>query len=106
MGSGVKEEAFDPGTPPPPFGLAEIWAAIPKHCWVKGPRQSMSYVVVIFGLAVAAAYLNNWIMLPFYWMAPCSGLSSFSGMIGGLHPGICSAASTPARARKSKVVFE
>ncbi|RZR73771.1 hypothetical protein BHM03_00028051 [Ensete ventricosum] len=55
MGSGVKEEAFDPGTPPPPFGLAEIWAAIPKHCWVKGPRQSMSYVVVVFGLAMAAA---------------------------------------------------
>ncbi|CAL9782900.1 unnamed protein product [Musa acuminata subsp. burmannicoides] len=72
MGSGVKEEAFDAGTPPP-FGLAEIREAIPRHCWVKDPWRSMSYVVrdvvVVFGLAVAAAYLNNWIMWPLYWIA-------------------------------------
>jgi hypothetical protein len=50
--------AFDPGAPPP-FGLAEIRAAIPKHCWVKDPSRSMSYelrdVVIVLGLAAAAA---------------------------------------------------
>lgn len=30
---------------PPPFNLADIRAAIPKHCWVKYPWRSMSYVV-------------------------------------------------------------
>ncbi|XP_042409221.1 omega-3 fatty acid desaturase, endoplasmic reticulum-like isoform X2 [Zingiber officinale] len=67
-----KAEAFDPGMPPP-FGLTEIRAAIPKHCWVKDPWRSMSYVVrdvvVVLGLAVAAARLDNWIMWPLYWVA-------------------------------------
>ncbi|RWW12039.1 hypothetical protein GW17_00024310 [Ensete ventricosum] len=43
-GSDGKGETFDPGMPPP-FGLAEIRAAIPKHCWVKDPWRSMSYVL-------------------------------------------------------------
>ena len=63
---------FDPGAPPP-FNLADIRAAIPKHCWVKDPWKSMSYVVrdviVVFGLAAAAAYLNNWLVWPLYWAA-------------------------------------
>ncbi|KAL9992200.1 putative acyl-lipid Delta(12)-acetylenase [Helianthus debilis subsp. tardiflorus] len=50
---------FNPGAPPP-FTLADIRAAIPKHCWVKDPWKSMSYVVrdvvVVFGLAALAAF--------------------------------------------------
>lgn len=72
--NGVGEEVseFDPSAPPP-FKLADIRASIPKHCWVKDPWKSMSYVVrdviVVFGLAVAAAYLNNWVVWPLYWAA-------------------------------------
>ncbi|KAH7677885.1 omega-3 fatty acid desaturase (delta-15 desaturase) protein [Dioscorea alata] len=66
------EERFDPGSPPP-FGLAEIRAAIPKHCWVKDTWRSVSYVVrdvlVVFGLAAAATYLNSWAFWPIYWVA-------------------------------------
>ena len=58
---------------PPPFGLAEIRAAIPKHCWVKDPWRSMSYVlrdvVVVLGLAAAAARLDSWLVWPLYWAA-------------------------------------
>ncbi|KAF3779039.1 Omega-3 fatty acid desaturase [Nymphaea thermarum] len=64
--------SFNPGAPPP-FNLGEIRAAIPKHCWVKDPWKSMSYVlrdiVVVFGLAAAAAYFNNWWVWPLYWVA-------------------------------------
>ncbi|VVB13350.1 unnamed protein product [Arabis nemorensis] len=60
---------FDPGAPPP-FNLADIRAAIPKHCWVKNPWRSMSYVVrdvaIVFGLAVVAAYFNSWLLWPLY----------------------------------------
>jgi omega-3 fatty acid desaturase (delta-15 desaturase) len=63
---------FDPGAPPP-FGLAEIRAAIPKHCWVKDPWRSMSYVlrdvVIVLGLAAAAARLDSWLVWPLYWAA-------------------------------------
>jgi acyl-lipid omega-3 desaturase len=63
---------FDPGAPPP-FGLAEIRAAIPKHCWVKDPWRSMSYVLrdvaVVLGLAAAAARLDSWLVWPLYWAA-------------------------------------
>lgn len=68
----VEEDSFDPGSPPP-FGLAEIRAAIPKHCWVKDTWRSMSYVVrdvaVVAGLAVAAAHINSWAVWPLYWIA-------------------------------------
>ncbi|KAK1270126.1 hypothetical protein QJS04_geneDACA006104 [Acorus gramineus] len=67
-----EEERFDPGAPPP-FGLAEIRAAIPKHCWAKDPWRSMSYVfrdvAIVVGLAAGAAYLNNWLAWPLYWVA-------------------------------------
>ncbi|XP_062092481.1 omega-3 fatty acid desaturase, chloroplastic-like [Humulus lupulus] len=66
------ESGFDPGAPPP-FKLADIRAAIPKHCWIKDPWRSMSYVlrdvVVVFGLAAVAAYFNNWAVWPLYWIA-------------------------------------
>ncbi|VAI06765.1 unnamed protein product [Triticum turgidum subsp. durum] len=42
--AGSSSAGFNPGAPPP-FGLAEIRAAIPKHCWVKDPWRSMSYVL-------------------------------------------------------------
>lgn len=68
----VGESEFNPGAPPP-FTLADIRAAIPKHCWVKNPWKSMSYVlrdvVVVFGLAAAAAYFNNMVVWPLYWVA-------------------------------------
>lgn len=66
------EAGFDPSAPPP-FNLADIRAAIPKHCWVKDPLKSMSYVVrdvaVVIGLAAAATYFNNWVFWPIYWVA-------------------------------------
>jgi acyl-lipid omega-3 desaturase len=47
---------------PPAFGLINIRAAIPKHCWVKDPWRSMSYVMrdimVMLGLA-AVVHLDN-----------------------------------------------
>ncbi|KAI0526906.1 hypothetical protein KFK09_002499 [Dendrobium nobile] len=68
----LRANEFDPGMPPP-FRLAEIRAAIPKHCWVKNPWRSMSYVgrdvAVVFGLVAAAAYINCWIVWPLYWAA-------------------------------------
>ncbi|KAF8396947.1 hypothetical protein HHK36_018583 [Tetracentron sinense] len=66
------EDEFDPGAAPP-FRLADIRAAIPNHCWIKDTWRSLSYVVrdvaVVFGLAAAAAYLNNWAVWPLYWVA-------------------------------------
>lgn len=71
--NGVEDEGgFDPAAAPP-FRLADIRAAIPKHCWVKDSWRSMSYVVrdviVVFGLAAVAAYFNNWVVWPLYWFA-------------------------------------
>ncbi|CAL0307743.1 unnamed protein product [Lupinus luteus] len=73
----VKEEkdyqnGFDPSALPP-FKIAEIRAAIPKHCWVKNPWRSLSYVLrdvlVIAALMVAAIYFNSWYVWPIYWVA-------------------------------------
>ncbi|KAM3228984.1 hypothetical protein ACQJBY_060113 [Aegilops geniculata] len=70
--AGSSSAGFNPGAPPP-FGLAEIRAAIPKHCWVKDPWRSMSYVLrdvlVVLGLAAAAARANSWLVWPLYWAA-------------------------------------
>ncbi|KAL8224069.1 hypothetical protein R6Q57_019544 [Mikania cordata] len=71
-GFNVQASGFDPGAPPP-FTLADIRAAIPKHCWVKDPWRSMGYVfrdvAVVFGLAAVAAYFNNMVVWPLYWFA-------------------------------------
>ncbi|KAL3753606.1 hypothetical protein ACJRO7_000936 [Eucalyptus globulus] len=52
------EEIFDPEATLP-FKLADERAAIRKHCWVKDPWRSMTYVLgdiaVVFGLICAAA---------------------------------------------------
>ncbi|XP_021769198.1 omega-3 fatty acid desaturase, chloroplastic-like [Chenopodium quinoa] len=65
-------DEFNPGAPPP-FKLADIKNAIPKHCWVKNPWKSMSFVfrdiAIVFGLAATAAYFNKWIVWPLYWIA-------------------------------------
>jgi hypothetical protein len=67
-----EDREFDPSMPPP-FTLADIRAAIPKHCWVKNPWKSMSFVArdvaIVFGLAAAAAYVNSWFVWPLYWLA-------------------------------------
>ncbi|KAI8523556.1 hypothetical protein RHMOL_Rhmol13G0083500 [Rhododendron molle] len=58
---------------PPPFKIAEIRAAIPKHCWVKDPWKSLSYVfrdvLVVIGFAAIAIYFNNWAVWLLYWAA-------------------------------------
>nr|ARQ20744.1 omega-3 fatty acid desaturase [Eucommia ulmoides] len=69
---GFDDGDFDPSAPPP-FKIAEIRAAIPKHCWVKNPWRSMSYVlrdaVVVFALMAMAIYFDNWVVWPLYWAA-------------------------------------
>ncbi|KAI3994275.1 hypothetical protein MKX01_012532, partial [Papaver californicum] len=66
------KDGFNPGAPPP-FKIAEIRNAIPKHCWIKNPWRSMSYVVrdilVVAALAASAEYFNNWVFWIFYWAA-------------------------------------
>lgn len=68
----VERVEFDPGAVPP-FKLTDIRAAIPKHCWVKDPWRSMSYVVrdvaLVLGLAAVAGCLNSWVVWPLYWAA-------------------------------------
>ncbi|KAJ0738075.1 putative fatty acid desaturase domain-containing protein [Helianthus annuus] len=65
---------FDPSAPPP-FRVAEIRAAIPKHCWVKNSWRSLAYVLrdilVISSLVALAVYLKNftWVFWPLYWVA-------------------------------------
>lgn len=62
---------FDPSAPPP-FKIAEIRAAIPKHCWVKNPWRSLSYVlrdvIVVIALIVAAIHFDSWFFWPLYWI--------------------------------------
>ncbi|GLT25525.1 hypothetical protein SLA2020_006470 [Shorea laevis] len=66
------QEDFDPSAPPP-FRIGDIRAAIPKHCLIKNPWRSMSYVfsdvLVIFTLVAAALYIDNWYIWPLYWVA-------------------------------------
>ena len=63
---------FDPSAPPP-FKIAEIRAAIPKHCWIKNPWRSLSYVLrdvlVVAALLAAAIHFNSWFFWPLYWPA-------------------------------------
>ncbi|KAK8601677.1 hypothetical protein V6N13_058638 [Hibiscus sabdariffa] len=66
------QDGFDPSAAPP-FRIADIRAAIPKHCWVKNPWRSMSYVlrdvIVVSALLAAAVYLDAWFFWPVYWVA-------------------------------------
>lgn len=49
---------------PPPFGLADIRNAIPKHCWQKNAWRSMAYLAldvgIVAGLAIGAYTINAW----------------------------------------------
>lgn len=67
-----KGDFFDPAAPPP-FKIGEIRAAIPKHCWVKNPWRSLSYVLrdllVVLALLAAATRFNTWFFWPLYWVA-------------------------------------
>ncbi|KAK4342542.1 hypothetical protein RND71_038358 [Anisodus tanguticus] len=64
------EFEFDPSAPPP-FRLADIRIAIPKHCWVKDPFRSLSYVfrdlALIATFIATAIYLDTWLFYPIYW---------------------------------------
>lgn len=73
FGNGAREgdqTYFDPGAPPP-FKIADIRAAIPKHCWEKSTLRSLSYVLrdvsVVTALAAAAISFNSWFFWPLYW---------------------------------------
>lgn len=72
VGKMEEEEEFEAGKLPP-FCIAQIRSAIPKHCWIKDPWWSLSYVVrdviVVAALAVAAAYVDNWVVWLVYWLA-------------------------------------
>jgi len=66
-----QDAAFDPSAAP--FGLTDLREAIPKHLWEKNAWKSLSFVLrdvaIVFGLAAGAAYLNNWLVWPLYWIA-------------------------------------
>ncbi|KMZ70785.1 omega-3 fatty acid desaturase [Zostera marina] len=66
----AEEEEFDPSSKPP-FGIGEIRNAIPKHCWVKDPWRSMSYVfrdfTIVALLATVMVYVDRWYLWPLYW---------------------------------------
>ena len=66
------DESFDYSAPPP-FTLADIKNAIPKHCWEKDAWKSMGYLVldlaIVAGLAIAANAINSWFVWPIYWLA-------------------------------------
>lgn len=68
----VREGEFDYGAVPP-FTLKDIRDSIPKHCWEKDTWRSMAYmckdVAIVFGLAAAAAALDNALVWPLYWIA-------------------------------------
>ncbi|PWA73084.1 sn-2 acyl-lipid omega-3 desaturase (ferredoxin), chloroplastic [Artemisia annua] len=65
-------DVFDAGVKPG-FKLSDVRGAIPKHCWVKDPLRSMSYVVrdvaIVVGLAAFAGFVNSWFVWPLYWAA-------------------------------------
>ncbi|PIA59453.1 hypothetical protein AQUCO_00400377v1 [Aquilegia coerulea] len=71
-GGDGEEDGFD-FSAPPPFKIADIRAAIPKHCWVKDPLKSLSYVlrdlIIVFLLAFIATYFDNVVLWALYWAA-------------------------------------
>ncbi|KAI4373394.1 hypothetical protein MLD38_011522 [Melastoma candidum] len=73
--SGMRKDGFNPSSFPP-FKIADIRAAIPKHCWEKSVARSLGYVVwdlfvcLVLGRA-AMLYLSGWmsVLWPVYWFA-------------------------------------
>ncbi|CAM8952639.1 unnamed protein product [Rhodiola kirilowii] len=65
-------DEFNPAAAPP-FKINDIRAAIPKHCWVKDSWKYLSFVandiIVVAVLAAIAAYFDNWVLWPVYWVA-------------------------------------
>nr|QFR98376.1 FAD3-4 [Arachis hypogaea] len=65
-----ENDEFD-ASAPPPFKIADIRAAIPRHCWVKNPWRSLSYVlrdlVLVATLLASAIHFNSWFFWPIYW---------------------------------------
>ena len=59
-GAGKEDLAynFDPSAPPP-FKIADIRAAIPKHCWEKNTLRSLSYVLRDVLIVVLIQLLKN-----------------------------------------------
>ena len=49
---------------PPPFTLADIRNAVPKHCWEKDTARSVFHLVkdvsIVLGLAAGASALDQW----------------------------------------------
>jgi omega-3 fatty acid desaturase (delta-15 desaturase) len=69
----LKEDGSYDLSAPPPFGLADIRAAIPNHLWEKNAWKSMAYLAldvgIVTALAVGAYTLNAWWAWPLYWFA-------------------------------------
>jgi omega-3 fatty acid desaturase (delta-15 desaturase) len=61
--SSAQDGSYDLSAPPP-FGLADIRAAIPNHLWEKNTFKSMAYLAldvgIVTALAVGAYTLNAW----------------------------------------------
>lgn len=72
-GAGKEDQAYFDPSAPPPFKIANIRAAIPKHCWEKNTLRSLSYVLrdvlVVTALVAAAIGFNSWFFWPLYWPA-------------------------------------
>ena len=49
---------------PPPFTLADIRNAVPKHCWEKDIARSVFHLVkdvaIVLSLAAGASALDQW----------------------------------------------
>eukprot|EP00475_Leptophrys_vorax_P034585 TRINITY_DN5601_c0_g3_i1.p1 TRINITY_DN5601_c0_g3~~TRINITY_DN5601_c0_g3_i1.p1 ORF type:complete len:521 (+),score=-12.80 TRINITY_DN5601_c0_g3_i1:120-1682(+) len=65
------EAKFD-ASAAPPFSLADVRAAIPKHCFEKNARVSLEYLAVDVALMVAVGALayvaNSWFVWPVYFL--------------------------------------
>ena len=95
---------FDPSAPPP-FKIAEIRASIPKHCWVKNPWRSLSYVLrdvlVIAALVAAAIHFDNWLLWLIY--CPIQG-TMFWALNVSMVLMVSSVANSPAKSIKINLV--
>uniref|UniRef100_A0A7R9VN38 Fatty acid desaturase domain-containing protein n=1 Tax=Chlamydomonas euryale TaxID=1486919 RepID=A0A7R9VN38_9CHLO len=71
-----KEDGSFDLSAPPPFGLADLRAAIPAECWKKDTFKSFAYLAldvgVVAALAIGAFAVNQWWCWPLYWFAQAS----------------------------------